>query len=121
MIKIWIANREGHSTVITESANQLSTKPDVVIVCVGGGGLLCGVVQGMKKAGWGDVPIVAMETKGADSYNAAVMAGELVTLPDITRYGSWICCRSVLVANTVFSFLLRFILSIFFGRDYLSW
>ena len=61
-------------------------KPAAVVVCVGGGGLLCGVVQGMKKVGWSDVPIVAMETKGADSYNAAVLAGELVTLPDITRW-----------------------------------
>ncbi|XP_033628325.1 serine dehydratase-like [Asterias rubens] len=75
---------EGHSTVITESANQMPIKPAAVVVCVGGGGLLCGVVQGMKKVGWSDVPIVAMETKGADSYNAAVLAGELVTLPDIT-------------------------------------
>ena len=26
--------------------------PDVVVVAVGGGGLLCGVVQGMHKVDW---------------------------------------------------------------------
>ena len=56
------------------------------MTCVGGGGLLCGVIQGMKQVGWTDVPVIAMETNGADSYNQAVKAGKLVTLPDITRY-----------------------------------
>ena len=60
-------------------------KPDVVVTCVGGGGLLCGVVQGLQRVGWKDVPVVAMETFGAESFNAAVKAGKLVTLPDITR------------------------------------
>lgn len=54
---------------------------------VGGGGLLNGVVEGLRRAGWEDVPIIAMETVGAHSLNAAMKAGELVTLPSITRYG----------------------------------
>jgi len=52
---------------------------------VGGGGLLNGVVEGLRRACWADVPIVAMETIGAHSLNAAMKAGELVTLPEITR------------------------------------
>ncbi|XP_077996137.1 L-serine dehydratase/L-threonine deaminase-like [Glandiceps talaboti] len=75
---------EGHESVVVEIAEDLKVKPDVVIVSVGGGGLLCGVVQGLWKVGWKDVPVIAMETIGADSYNAAVTAGHLVTLPDIT-------------------------------------
>ena len=55
------------------------------MVSVGGGGLMSGVLQGMHGVGWGDVPLVAMETKGADSFDAAVQAGELVTLDAITR------------------------------------
>jgi L-serine/L-threonine ammonia-lyase len=31
------------------------------------------------------VPIICMETEGADCFNAAVKAGRIVTLPDITR------------------------------------
>lgn len=60
-------------------------KPGAVLLSVGGGGLLCGVVQGLKDVGWSDVPVVAMETVGADCFNAAVKAGRLVTLDDITR------------------------------------
>ena len=71
--------------MIQEIHEQISDKPDVVITCVGGGGLLCGVIQGLQRVGWTDVPVIAMETTGADSYNQAVKAGKLVTLPDITR------------------------------------
>ena len=71
--------------MITEAADQLKCKPDVVVASVGGGGLLCGVLEGMHEVGWQDVPVVAMETLGADSFSAAVKAGELVTIPGITR------------------------------------
>ena len=80
--------REGHTSLMVEIAEDLrGLKPDLVIVSVGGGGLLCGVVQGMEKVGWHDVPILGMETVGADCFNAAVKAGKPVTLPDITRWG----------------------------------
>lgn len=78
--------REGVASVIHESAEQLPEKPSIVVVSVGGGGLLSGVLQGMHNVGWTDVPVVAMETKGADSFNASVQAGELVTLDAITRF-----------------------------------
>jgi len=78
--------REGHQTLIEEASQQLPCQPDVVIVSVGGGGLLNGVLMGMKKVGWEDIPCVAMETKGADCLNASLTAKKLVTLPDITRY-----------------------------------
>ena len=78
--------REGVASVIHESAEQLPEKPSIVVVSVGGGGLLSGVLQGMHSVGWTDVPVVAMETKGADSFNASVQAGELVTLDAITRF-----------------------------------
>lgn len=74
----------GHASMITEAARQLDCKPDVVVTSVGGGGLFNGVVQGMRQVGWDDVPVVAMETVGADAFNASVEAGELITLPAIT-------------------------------------
>ena len=78
--------REGHESVITEVRDDLGgVTPDLVVLSVGGGGLLCGAVQGMARVGWGQVPILAMETVGADCFNAAVKAGKIVTLPDITR------------------------------------
>uniref|UniRef100_A0A8C9X8R3 L-serine ammonia-lyase n=1 Tax=Sander lucioperca TaxID=283035 RepID=A0A8C9X8R3_SANLU len=78
---------QGHGSMITEVAASLGpgVKPGAVLLSVGGGGLLCGVIQGLKDVGWTDVPIVAMETVGAHCFNAAVKAGRLVTLDDITR------------------------------------
>jgi L-serine/L-threonine ammonia-lyase len=74
---------EGHSSLIEEVA-AAGVTPDTVVVSVGGGGLLCGVLQGMQSAGWSDVPVLAVETEGAASLHAALKAGEPVTLPAIT-------------------------------------
>ncbi|CAH3110614.1 unnamed protein product [Pocillopora meandrina] len=86
---------EGVASVIHESAEQLPEKPGIVVVSVGGGGLLSGVLQGMHNVGWTDVPVVAMETKGADSFNASVQAGELVTLDAITSVAKCLGARRV--------------------------
>lgn len=40
----------------------------------------------MDDVGWSDIPVVAMETDGAASLSAAMKAGEVVTIPDITRW-----------------------------------
>lgn len=82
-----ISPREGHSSLVIEMASSLGpgVKPGAVVVSVGGGGLLCGVVQGLRSVGWLDVPILAMETVGANCFNAAIKAGKRVTLDDITR------------------------------------
>jgi L-serine/L-threonine ammonia-lyase len=75
----------GHSTIMEEIYLQLNKKkPDVIITVVGGGGLLAGIIDGCKKVGWSDVPIIASETKGADSFHQSFKVGKLVTLPAIT-------------------------------------
>nr|XP_020012518.1 L-serine dehydratase/L-threonine deaminase [Castor canadensis] len=75
---------EGHMSIVRELKETLSAKPGAIVLSVGGGGLLCGVVQGLQEVGWGDVPIIAMETIGAHSFHAATIAGKLVCLPRIT-------------------------------------
>jgi L-serine/L-threonine ammonia-lyase len=85
---------EGHASMIAEAASQ-GPKPDAVVLSVGGGGLMCGVLQGMHAAGWQDVPLVAVETIGADSLNAAVAAGQLVTLDAITSVATSLGARRV--------------------------
>lgn len=77
--------REGHSSLVRELKAALRTPPGAMVLAVGGGGLLAGVSAGLAEVGWQHVPIVAMETRGAHSLNAAVEAGRLVTLPSITR------------------------------------
>jgi L-serine/L-threonine ammonia-lyase len=74
---------EGHASLVTEIADT-GVVPGQVIVSVGGGGLLCGVLQGMQAVGWADVPVLAVETEGAASFSAAQQAGAPVTLPAIT-------------------------------------
>jgi L-serine/L-threonine ammonia-lyase len=84
----------GHSTLIDEVAESHG-KPDLVVVTVGGGGLLCGVLEGMHRSGWSDVPVVAVETTGAESLHAAILAGEAVLLPEITSIAKCLGARRV--------------------------
>ncbi|WP_431045744.1 pyridoxal-phosphate dependent enzyme [Roseateles sp. L2-2] len=85
---------DGHASMIAEAATQ-APKPDAVVLSVGGGGLMSGVLQGMHAVGWQDVPLVAVETHGADSLNAAIAAGELVTLDAITSLATSLGARRV--------------------------
>ncbi|XP_006640503.1 serine dehydratase-like [Lepisosteus oculatus] len=86
---------QGHASVVRELKAFMPSKPGALVVAVGGGGLLCGVVKGLKEVGWDDVPVIAMETKGADCLNAAVTAGKLVTLPDITSEAKCLGAKTV--------------------------
>lgn len=65
---------------------SLPSKPGAIVLSVGGGGLFCGVMEGLDEVGWGNVPVLCMETVGADCLNVALKSRNLVTLPDITRY-----------------------------------
>jgi L-serine/L-threonine ammonia-lyase len=85
---------QGHATMIEEAAAQ-GPKPDAVVLSVGGGGLMCGVLEGMHAVGWHGVPLVAVETDGAASLNAAVSAGEPVTLEAITSIATSLGARRV--------------------------
>lgn len=103
--EIWV----GNSSLVDEIQAQLDgARPDVIVCSVGGGGMLNGLVHGLRKGkcfavlgsverkpfplslsfslpvGWSDVPIVAMETVGAESFNLAVKADRLVTKDSIT-------------------------------------
>ncbi|KAL8180456.1 UNVERIFIED_CONTAM: hypothetical protein K2H54_024756 [Gekko kuhli] len=86
---------KGHSSLVRELKDSLEAKPGAIVLCVGGGGLLAGVVSGLQEVGWLDVPIVAVETRGADSFNAAIQAGHLVTLPDITSVAKCLGAKTV--------------------------
>ena len=75
---------EGHGTIIDELKEDLKgVKPSLIICSVGGGGLMLGILNGLKRNGWENVPVLAMETKGADSLNASVKAGTIVKLDSI--------------------------------------
>jgi len=85
---------QGHASMIDEVARS-AVMPDAVLLSVGGGGLLCGVVEGLRRNGWGNVPIVAVETAGADSLAQSVAAGHRVTLPAITSIATSLGARQI--------------------------
>ncbi len=87
----------GAASLVQEVAAQLpvaapraslaapAPKPDAFVCSVGGGGLMCGLMEGIEAA-YGPqagTKVLAVETAGADSLAASVAAGELVTLPGI--------------------------------------
>lgn len=73
---------QGHASMIDEVA-QTGFRPDAILLSVGGGGLLCGVLEGMHRNGWNTIPVLAVETEGTASFNAAVKAGHVVELEQI--------------------------------------
>ncbi|KAI1853793.1 hypothetical protein JX266_001777 [Neoarthrinium moseri] len=80
---------EGASSIVTELVPQMEVfgvEPDGIVCNVGGGGLLNGIMDGVDQAkAWKTKPqVLAVETVGADSLDASVKAGKLVTLPKIT-------------------------------------
>lgn len=85
---------QGHATMIDELARQ-GEQPGLVICSVGGGGLLCGVVEGLRRNGWGLVPVLAVETAGADSLAWAVRAGAPTLLPRIASIATSLGARQV--------------------------
>lgn len=84
----------GHATMIDEVVTQCE-KPEAVVVAVGGGGLLCGVLEGLHRQGWCDIPALAVETEGADSFAKSVAAGHLITLPAITSIATSLGAKRV--------------------------
>ncbi len=85
---------EGHASMIDEVA-RAGLRPDCVVLSVGGGGLLSGVVAGLRRQGWDDVPVFAVETVGADSYAQSLAAGERVELPAIASIATSLGARKV--------------------------
>jgi L-serine/L-threonine ammonia-lyase len=85
---------QGHATMIDEVAHS-DFKPEAVVLSVGGGGLLCGVIEGLHRNHWENIPVIAVETKGADSFAQSVLAGRRIELPAITSLATSLGARKV--------------------------
>ncbi|MDC8758209.1 pyridoxal-phosphate dependent enzyme [Janthinobacterium fluminis] len=85
---------QGHASMIDEVA-QAGFKPDAVLLSVGGGGLLSGAVEGLQRNGWGDVPVLAVETAGADSFAQSLRAGARIELAGIASIATSLGARQV--------------------------
>jgi L-serine/L-threonine ammonia-lyase len=84
----------GNSSMVDELKKQVQ-EPAYIIVAVGGGGLLSGVLEGLHRNGWSQVPVLACETEGTASFAATLKAKELVTLPSITGIATSLGARRV--------------------------
>ncbi|KAM0277238.1 hypothetical protein ACHAQH_005959 [Verticillium albo-atrum] len=108
---------DGASTIVDELVKQAPGDIHGVACSVGGGGLLNGLFQGIEKheanrtsltPPWREgklPPVLAVETRGADSLNASVEAGEHVTLPDITSIAR--CLGAVRVSSKTWEWAQR--------------
>ncbi len=85
---------EGHATLIDEAVRD-GVDFDAVVTSVGGGGLLAGILEGLQRNGLGHIPVIAVETLGAESLHQALAAGECVTLPAITSIATSLGARRV--------------------------
>lgn len=78
---------EGHSTAVGEIFEQLPKDQSMsaIIASVGGGGLICGVLDGLQKhaSGNSNTLVIAAETEGASSFDKGWQAGEAVSLSSI--------------------------------------
>lgn len=85
---------QGHSSLVDEVVRS-GIKPDCVILSVGGGGLLSGVLAGMHRHGWVNVPVIAVETSGADALAQSVRVGAPIELPAITSIATSLAAKRV--------------------------
>jgi L-serine/L-threonine ammonia-lyase len=85
---------DGHATVIDEIAAE-AARPDAVVLSVGGGGLLSGVLEGLHRNGWSDVPVLAVETEGTASLAATLRENRLVTLAAVTGIAKCLAAKTV--------------------------
>ncbi|KAI0157827.1 tryptophan synthase beta subunit-like PLP-dependent enzyme [Xylariaceae sp. FL1272] len=82
---------DGHATLVDELAAQDANGffggdrgIDAIVCNVGGGGLLNGVMEGIARNYTTKANVLAIETEGADSLAASIIAGDHVTLPAMT-------------------------------------
>ena len=84
----------GHATVIDETVRQ-GIGPDAVVVSVGGGGLLCGVIEGLRRNALPTVPVVAVETEGAASLWESLRQKRHTALEQITSIATSLGAKNV--------------------------
>ena len=84
----------GHSTIVDEIIKEIPIPIGAIVVSVGGGGLLCGILEGCQRHGV-TPKVIAAETQGASSFGQSWEKGELVTLPGIDSIATSLGATSV--------------------------
>lgn len=85
----------GHSTVVDEIVDELQTTDiGAIVISVGGGGLLCGILEGCDRHTL-QTKVIACETDGASSFGQAWEKNEIITLPGISSIATSLGATSV--------------------------
>jgi len=84
----------GHATIIDETVRQ-GVRPDAVVISVGGGGLLCGVIQGLRRNGLPAMPVIAVETEGTASLSESLRQNRQTALEQITSIATSLGAKKV--------------------------
>lgn len=84
---------EGHSTIVDEIVES-QVQADLIVLSVGGGGLLSGVIEGLRRHKY-DIPVLAVETVGASSFAQSAALKKRVILPSIDSIATSLGARQV--------------------------
>ena len=84
----------GHSKMIDECVSQMK-KLNHLVVSVGGGGLLCGILEGLKRNHWSGVKITTVETIGAASFYESWKAQKIVELKEINTVANTLGAKRI--------------------------
>lgn len=85
---------QGYESLIQELKID-NVKPDAILVSVGGGGLLCGLIQGLHKIGWNDVAMITSETLGAASLAQAYQQKKRIRLDKIDTVATTLGAKQI--------------------------
>lgn len=86
---------QGHASLIEELAQQCTEQPDAILVAVGGGGLLLGVLEGLRRVGWRRTRVFAVEPEGSASLAATLASGRVVELSAPRSLATSLCVKRI--------------------------
>jgi len=86
---------EGHASLVEELAQQCHEVPDAILLAVGGGGLLLGILEGLRCAGWQDTRVLAVEPEGAAALGPSLLSGRIVEQVHPRSVASSLCVQRV--------------------------
>ncbi|KAK4703184.1 threonine dehydratase, partial [Phenoliferia sp. Uapishka_3] len=86
----------GQGTCGVEILRQTDvSKLDAIFVCVGGGGLLAGILEYVKAVAPPHVKVIGVETHDADAMNQSLRAGERLTLKEVGLFADGTAVRQL--------------------------
>ncbi|KAI9598142.1 tryptophan synthase beta subunit-like PLP-dependent enzyme [Syncephalis fuscata] len=92
---------QGHASMVEEIVKDLKNThlepPTAIITTVGpGGGVLAGVIEGLKREQLGHVPVVAVETHGSSSLQRSLTAGRVTPVDYVDTIATGLRTRAII-------------------------